>query len=249
MSHGFFTTILIQPIYNVFVYLIDFFPGHSAGLAIITLTVFLRLVFYPIFAQGMRTQYAMKRIEGQMEEIKIKYKGDAALRGKKTMELLKVNNIRPFFSFLALLIQLPVFIALYFVFLREGFPAVALDLLYSFTPVPETIATVFLGLLDLTAKHNIILSIIVGAAQFAQSYVSQMSITIPANIPPERAQMMNMQRKMMIYFIPLLMMSVTYTLPGAPGLYILTNALASLVQELIVRRRFLHESLPVVEVA
>lgn len=246
MSHGIFTTLLIQPIYNAFIFLISVIPGHSAGLAIIVLTVFLRLVFYPTFSQAMRTQYGMRRIEGQLEEIKQTYKNDAAERGKKTMELMKANNVRPFMSFLVILIQLPVFIALYIVFLREGFPVIAHDLLYSFTLVPDTVGIIFLNVLDLTVKHNIVLTIIVGLVQFAQSYIAQAGVTSPAHIPPEKAQMMAMQRKMMLYFIPLLMASVAYTLPGAAGLYLLTNALASLIQEVIVRRRFMRESVPAI---
>jgi YidC/Oxa1 family membrane protein insertase len=242
MSHSLFTTILIQPIYNAFIFLISVIPGGNAGFAIIVLTLFLRLVFYPTFSQAMRTQYGMRRIEGEMEEIKEKYKNDAAERGRKTMELMKANNVRPFMSFLAVLIQLPVFIALYIVFLREGFPAIAHELLYTFTPVPQAVGIVFLGVLNLTVKHNIALTLLVAAAQYFQARVAQSGQTLPAKITPERAQMLAMQKNMMIYFLPLLMGSVAFSLPGAAGLYLLTNTLASLAQEIVVRRKFVKEA-------
>lgn len=238
MEHGIFTTVLIQPIYNAFIFLISIIPGHSAGFAIILLTLLIRLIFYPTFSQAMKTQWGMRRIEGQMEEIKEKYKDNTALRGEKTMALMKANNVRPFASFAALLIQLPVFIALYIVFIREGFPEIVQNLLYSFTPVPDMVGIVFLGILDLTHNHNIALAVIVAAAQYVQSRVSQGGTPPPAaNIKPEKAQMMAMQKNMLLYFIPLLMASVAYSLPAAAGLYLLTNAFASLVQDILVRRK------------
>jgi YidC/Oxa1 family membrane protein insertase len=236
MTHSWFTTILIQPIYNVFIALIAYIPTHDAGIAIILLTLILRGVFLPTFARAMRTQHAMRSVEGDIAKINQEHKDDAVLRGQKTMELFKKHDIRPFSSILALLIQLPVFIALYAVFLREGFPKIATDLVYSFTPTPSEVSSVFLGFLDLTHSHLIVLALIVAGAQYLQSRIS--AGTMPSNLPPEKEQMMLMQRQMLLYFFPFMMGFITYTLPAAAGLYLLTNALVSIAQEFAIARKY-----------
>ncbi len=236
MLHNLFTTFLVQPIYNVFVGLIAFIPGHDAGIAIVLLTLIIRGIFLPTFAGAMRTQHAMKRVEGELAEINKEHKNDAALRGQKTMELFKKHDIKPFSSILALLIQLPVFIALYAVFLREGFPALAQNLLYSFTPIPSTVSIYFLHFLNLTTSHLIPLAILVAAVQYAQSKLS--AGPMPTNLPPEKTQMMLMQRQMLLYFLPFMMGFIAYTLPAAAGLYLLTNALVSVAQEFAIARKY-----------
>ncbi len=239
MEHSWFTTILVQPIYNAFVGLISILPGADAGLAIIALTLIIRGIFLPTFATAAKTQHAMRRVEGKVAEINEKYKKDAVERGRKTMELFKEHGIRPFSSILALLIQLPVFIALYAVFLREGFPEIAKDLLYSFTPTPEIVEHVFLGFLDLTEAHIIPLAIIVVAVQYLQSRIS--AGEMPQGLPEARKQMMLMQRQMLLYFLPFMMGVVSYTLPAAAGLYLLTNAAVSIVQEFLIVRKYKKE--------
>lgn len=236
MIHSVFTTLLVEPIYNVFIALITYIPGHDAGIAIILLTLIIRGIFFPTFAQAMRTQHAMKRVEGDLAEINKKHKNDAQERGRKTMELFKEHQIRPFASILALLVQLPVFIALYAVFLREGFPKISHELLYSFTPLPQTVQAIFLGFLDLTHSHLIPLAILVAVVQYAQSKIS--AGAMPTNLPEEKAQMMLMQRQMLLYFLPFMMGFITYTLPAAAGLYLMTNALISVFQELLIARKY-----------
>ena len=236
MIHTIFTKVLIEPIYNVFVTLITYIPGHDAGIAIILLTLILRGIFLPTFAQAMRTQHAMKSVEGELAEINKKHKDNPTERGRMTMELFKENNIRPFASMLALLIQLPVFIALYAVFLREGFPALSHQLLYSFTPLPSSVQVLFLGFLNLTHNHLIPLAILVAAVQYTQSRIS--AGAMPKSTDPQKEQMMTMQRQMLMYFLPFMMGFITYTLPAAAGLYLMTNALVSVVQELLIARKY-----------
>lgn len=239
MIHALFTTLLVQPIYNVFIFLIAYIPGHDAGIAIILLTLILRGIFLPTFTKAMRTQHAMRRVEGDIAKINEQYKSDAAERGRRTMELFKQHNIKPFSSILSLLIQLPVFIALYAVFLREGFPQIAHELLYSFTPTPDFVQPLFLRFLDLTHSHLLWLALLVAAIQYVQSRLSVGKM--PANLSPEREQMMLMQRQMLLYFFPFMMGFITYTLPAAAGLYLGVNALISIAQEFAIARKFKQE--------
>ncbi len=232
-----FTVVLIEPIYNAFVALIAYIPGHDAGFAIIALTILIRLIFLPAFTQALRTQHGMRRIEPELDAIKEKYKDNKQEQARLTMELFKARGIKPFATFFSLLIQLPVFIALYAVFLREGFPQIATHLLYSFTPTPESVGIIFLGILNLTIPKNIILALLVAGIQFFQSRLSMGAMKAAANTAkPEKAQALMIQRQM-LYMIPVVMGIVGYTAPAAAGLYLLTNALITLLQELVVRRK------------
>lgn len=233
---AFFTTVLIEPIYNAFVALITFMPGHDAGLAIIALTILIRIIFLPAFSQALKTQHGMRRVEPELEAIKEKYKSDKQEQARQSMELFRKHGIKPFATFFSLLIQLPIFIALYAVFLREGFPELASHLLYAATPLPEFVQVVFLGFLDLTVSKNVLLALVVAGVQLVQSRLSLGTLKPTEGIKPEKAQMLAIQRQM-LYMIPVVMGVVAYTAPAAAGLYLLTNAVISLLQELLVRRQ------------
>ncbi|HVU79759.1 MAG TPA: YidC/Oxa1 family membrane protein insertase, partial [Candidatus Paceibacterota bacterium] len=102
-----FETILIQPLYNLFVFLIGIVPGGDVGLAIILLTLLIRAVFYPAFAASIRTQMGMQAAQGEIDEINRKHKDDSEARARATLALYKERGIHPFASVLALLVQLP----------------------------------------------------------------------------------------------------------------------------------------------
>ena len=87
--------------------------------------------------------------------------------GKKMLELYKENKINPFAGLFLIIIQIPVVIALYFVF-RSGFPAVNLDILYSFVPTPTMVDTNFLNFIDLSANNNILVALLAGVSQYYQ---------------------------------------------------------------------------------
>src|ERR1700684_4368976 len=91
-----FTTILIQPIYNVFVLLVDVMPHGDAGLAIISLTLLMRIVLYPLFSASIRTQMGMAAMQPELDAASEKYKADQEKLGKVRMELLKKYNVNPF---------------------------------------------------------------------------------------------------------------------------------------------------------
>ncbi len=233
-----FETYLVQPIYNIFIYLIGLMPYSDVGFAIIALTLLVRAVFYPAFASSIRTQMGMQAVQGDIDEINKTYKDNATERGKRTMELLKKNKIRPFSSILALLIQLPILFALYAAFFREGLPKIATQILYPFVPVPQAVNMEFLGVLHLGVNHNIFLTAIVAALQYGVMWFSVARIKKGAkNIAPEKEMVQKTQQQLMLYFFPILMGVVTYSLPGAVGLYFAATNLVSIGQELYISRQ------------
>ena len=233
-----FQTFIIQPIYNVFIYFIGVMPHGDVGLAIIALTLLMRAVFYPAFAASIRTQLGMQAIQEDIDEINKKYKDDPTEKGKRTMELFKEHRIRPFSSFLALLIQLPIFFALYYAFFREGLPKIAANLLYSFVSVPKVVNMEFFGLVNLRVAHNIPLTLLVAGLQYGVMWFSVARIKSGSKkVSPERDAAQKTQQQLMLYFFPAMMGVICFSLPAAVGVYFATTNLVSLGQEWLIRRQ------------
>ena len=220
----------------MFIFLIGVMPAGDVGLAIIALTLMVRIVFYPAFTASIRTQMGMQAVQGELDEINKLYKDNAEERGRRTMALFKEHKVRPFASIVALLVQIPIFLALYFTFLREGLPNISTNLLYSFVHAPTTINIEFLGILNLLSAHVIPLAIIVGGLQYL---VARYSLARTPNTggAKERTAAHHMQQRMMLYFLPAVIAVVSYTLPAAAGLYFAAGNIISLGQEWLIRRQ------------
>ena len=231
-----FEELLIKPLYNGFVYLIGVVPQGDVGLAIIVLTLIVRAIFYPAFAASIRTQMGMQAAQGELDEINKKYKDDPKVRTERTMALFKEKKIRPLAGLVALLIQIPIFIALYLVFFREGLPEIDTNLLYSFVSVPAVVQTNFFGLLDLLGTYNIILAAIVGGTQYLVTRLS-LARTPAKPSSPDKEAAHRMQRTLMLYMLPGLMTVLTYTFPAGVGLYFVTGNLVSITQEWYLRKQ------------
>ncbi len=234
-----FHTFLVQPIYNAFIYLIGIMPGGDVGFAIIALTLIIRIIFYPAFASSIRTQMGMQAIQGELDDINTKYKDNPEERTRRTMALFTEHKVRPLSGFLALLVQVPVFIALYYAFFREGLPKIDASQLYSFVQVPHVVSVSFLGFVDLLAKHNIVLAAVVFGLQFFVAYVSLLRVKGSASkvLSPEKAAAQRLQQQMMLYFLPALIGIISYSLPAAVGIYFCAGNVVSLGQEWVIRRQ------------
>src|SRR3989344_2290766 len=131
MISSVFHAVLLDPFYNALVLILSYVPYADIGIAIILLTVAVRLLFLPVFSKTIKTQIVMKRLEPELAQIKETYKKDPTEQAKRVMALYKDNKVSPFASLFVALIQIPIFLALYFVFLR-GFPDINVELLYPF---------------------------------------------------------------------------------------------------------------------
>jgi YidC/Oxa1 family membrane protein insertase len=238
-----FHTLLINPFYNAFIYLVGVMPHGDVGLAIIAMTLVMRAIFYPLFASNIRTQMGMQAVQGELDEINKQYKDNPEERGRRTMELFKEHKVRPLSAFLALLVQIPVFISLYYAFFREGLPKIATQLLYPFVHAPAVVNTNFLGFLNLLTPHNIVLACIVALLQYGvvRFSLSRMKKPNPpvggpkAQTDKDRAQAL--QQQMMLYFLPGLMGIVSYSVPAAVGIYFSAGSVVSLAQEWVIQRQ------------
>lgn len=233
-----FQTYLVQPIYNVFMFLVGHMPDGDAGLAIIAMTLVMRFVLYPVFTSSIRTQMGMQAMQPELDTMSERYKDDKEALARERMALLKKYKVNPFAGIVALILQLTLLIALYFAMFREGFPAVDHALLYSFVQAPVTISTNFFGLLDLLVPHHIILALLVGGSQYLAIRLTLMRTPAPQGASKDKLAAHQMQQQMMRYFMPALMAVFSYFFAGAVGLYFLTSNVVSLGQEILVRRQF-----------
>ncbi|HEY4499137.1 MAG TPA: YidC/Oxa1 family membrane protein insertase [Candidatus Paceibacterota bacterium] len=238
MTHGFFTTVFSQPLYNGLVFLITLMPAADAGIAIIIFTILVRLVLYPLSKGSILTQMKLKSVEGEIALIKETIK-DKTAQAAKIMGFYKEKGLNPLSGFVLILVQIPIIFALYHIFLKSGLPIVDTSLLYSFITAPQSINMHFLGLLDISEK-SYLLAFICAVSQYFQA-----RLALPPAKPRQSnqtesfkdnlARSMNMQMR---YFFPIVVFFIVYSLSGTIALYWITTNVFSIAQEWYVRRNF-----------
>lgn len=236
-----FKTIFVEPLYNLLVFLVNVVPWHDVGLAIIALTLIVKFILSPLHAKAIKGQFRMKALEPKIREIKKMYP-DKQIQAAKTFELYKEYKISPLAGCLPVLIQLPIILALYRVFLG-GFNFDTMPL-YSFIHQPENVRLVFLGLVDLTAK-SIPFALLAGVTQYLQVHFS--AARNPVNTDPNdksmAANMSNMMGKQMKYFLPVFVAFISYQISAAIALYWSVNNIFTAVQEYLIHKKIMKESL------
>jgi YidC/Oxa1 family membrane protein insertase len=108
-----FTTIIVQPIFNLLVLIYALLPGHNFGLAIIIFTVVVRLILWPLVKKQLHQAKLMRKLQPDLKRIKKAAKGDKQKEGVLMMELYKERGINPFGSIGMLILQIPILIGLY----------------------------------------------------------------------------------------------------------------------------------------
>ena len=235
MISTFFHTVFYNPIYNALIALVAFVPGGDVGVAVILVTIIIRLILLPFSLSAARTQRAMKILEPKIKELKEKHKGDKEKEALETLALYKEAQVNPFASILTVFIQIPVLLALYWVFRYEPFSVINTALLYKFTPIPHAVSLEFLGLISVAGK-SLTLAICAGVTQFFQAHMALSGTMKPSDTAKQGGfqQMMGMQLK---YVFPFLIAIISYTTSGAVALYFTTTNLAGVLQEWYVRRQ------------
>ena len=228
-----FNIVLYQPLFNALIALYQFLPGRDFGIAVIVLTVIIRIILYPLMMKSIQSQKMISDLQPKMQEIQKKYKDNKEQQAKEMMNLYKKEKVNPFGGCLPLLIQLPIMIALYRVFWR-GLEPGAVKYLYSFIPNPGEIDPFFLGLINL-AQPILILAVIAGLAQFFQTKMIMVkNKKTTKNEKDQTANISNMMQKQMIYFLPIFTVIILLRLPSAIALYWIITALFSIFQQHLI---------------
>lgn len=110
-----FDIVVVQPIFNLLVLIYSVIPGADFGLALIVLTIIIRFLMWPLVKSQLHQVKVMRKLQPELKKIKVKAKGNKQQEGAMMMELYKTHGVNPFRSIGILLVQLPIFIALYHV--------------------------------------------------------------------------------------------------------------------------------------
>lgn len=108
-----FHTFVEQPVFNLLVFIYGLIPGHDLGVSIIIFTAVIRLALWPLVKKQLHQAKAMKKLQPKLKTIKESAKGDRQKEARLQMELYKEHGVKPFSTIGTLIIQLPIFIALY----------------------------------------------------------------------------------------------------------------------------------------
>src|SRR3989344_606433 len=159
-------TVLYEPLLNALAFLVSVIPGGDIGFAVIILTVAVKLILLPLSHRSIASQAEMQMLQPELNKIK-ESGASKEEQARATFELYKKHKVNPFSGCLLMLLQIPIIFALYYVFLKGiSFEA---GYLYSFVHVPDSVNTMFLGLVDITAK-SAPLAVLAGVSQFLQAY-------------------------------------------------------------------------------
>jgi YidC/Oxa1 family membrane protein insertase len=227
-----YQVIFYQPILNILVYFYGTIAFRDFGIAVILVTILIRLILYPLFHKSTKQQMAMQSIQPKIKKIQETHKNDKEKQAQALMELYKEHGVNPFSSIFLIIVQLPIMIALYWV-VRSGLTPGELQGLYSFIPQPQTINPLFLGLINL-AKPSIILILLAAVAQYFQA-----RLAIYQN--PDRTAPLSSTEKMarqMTFIGPIITIFIFYNLPAAVGLYWLVTSLFSILQQVVINKHF-----------
>lgn len=230
-----FTVFLYNPLFNALVLLYLYIPGRDFGIAVIVLTIIIRIILYPLMVKSLKSQKTLAELQPKLQEIQEKHKNDKEKQTKEMMALYKREKINPFGGCLPLLIQFPILIALYRVF-YSGLGMNTMHHLYGFVPNPGTINTGFLGLINLS-QPSIALAVIAGIVQFFQSKTMTPPTAKPQQKKDQMSQFSDIMQKEMLYFFPVLTVFILWRLPSAIGLYWVITGIFSIYQQYLVNHQ------------
>lgn len=163
-----FDLFIFEPILNFLIIILGVLPYSNLGVAIILVTLVVRFILYPSSKKSLEAQRKIASIRPQLKEIEKKYKDNRQKRAEAQLALYKEQGVNPLSTLsFPLLIQLPLLIGLYRVFIVDFANSGAQEYLYSFVSYPETIGIYLLGI-NLSESHWII-ALVAAIAQYLQA--------------------------------------------------------------------------------
>ncbi|MGE4232133.1 MAG: membrane protein insertase YidC [Bacteriovoracia bacterium] len=183
---------------------------HNYGIAIILLTIFVKLLTYPLTYKSMKSMKDMQRIQPQLARLRERYKDDKEKLNKEMLQLMRANGYNPMSGCFPILIQMPVFFALY----RVLFGAI------------DLYGQPFFGWIqDLSAKDPFFVTpVLLAIIMFLQQKMTPTTTTDPA------------QQKMMM-MMPVIFGVMMLWLPSGLTLYMLINSLVSILQQVLINKK------------
>lgn len=201
------------------------------GLAIIVLTILIYFLLYPLTLKSLKTMKQMQLLQPHMARLKEEYKSNPQKLNKEIMELYRKNKVNPFSGCLPMILQMPVFIALYNVLSRSIELKGAKFLWIKDLSMPDAFLKLPFTLPFLGNLINLLPILMLVAM------VWQQKLSTPKGAPQDE------QQKMMALMMPIMFGVIFYNLPSGLVLYWLTNtAIMILNQEFVLKKMQLIES-------
>ncbi|MDQ3075756.1 MAG: YidC/Oxa1 family membrane protein insertase [bacterium] len=233
MLTNLWNTVLYDPLVNALAFLISIVPGEDVGIAVIILTILVKIALLPLSGASIKSQAKMTLLAPELEKIK-KSGTSKEEQARLTFELYKKHKTNPFSGCLLVLIQIPIIFALYYVFLKGlNFES---GVLYSFIPTPQNLNMNFLGFLDLSSK-SIFLAVLAGISQYFQAYFMPKPATssaTPGSFQESFAKSMHMQMK---YVFPFIVAFIAYSVSGAIALYWVVSNIFAIGQQIYLKKK------------
>ncbi|MCL2448564.1 MAG: membrane protein insertase YidC [Polyangiaceae bacterium] len=206
---------MFSPVAKVLVTIIAWIHAHvtfgSWGLAIIGLTLALKIVLFPLTWKQIQSTVAMRRLKPEIDALNEKFKDDAQAKNLAMMELWRKHKVNPLGGCLPAVVQMPIWLAFY----------------ATLQTAVEFYHTTFLWFSDLSAPDPFfVLPLVLGGAMIIQQ-----------RIVPQQG-MDPVQQKMMTWLMPGVFTFMMLFLPAALGIYMLTNSALSITQQLVIEKMF-----------
>ena len=216
-----FNTLFYQPVFEVFKFIYYHLAFENLGLSVIFLTILVKMVLFPFFYKSIRTQILMGKLQPLIVKIQKDFKDDPKKQTELMFDLYRKYKINPILHFILLLLQFPIFIALYRV---------------SAGGVTFFHNSIFLGFIDLK-KPSLFLAVLTGLFQYTQGVLaapvskkSKDNHLIKQGRQQKINNMTNIGFALFSFFILL-------KLNAAIGLYWSTMVLTQILQEMYIRNK------------
>lgn len=224
---------LYEPLLNALAFLVSVIPGGDVGLAVIVLTVVVKLILLPLSHRSIESQAEMSMLQPELNKIK-QSGASKEEQARLTFELYKKHKVNPFSGCLLVLIQIPIIFALYYVFLRgisfeNGY-------LYSFIQVPDNVNMMFLGLIDITQK-SLMLGVLAGLSQYLQAHFMPKPAVSSAGQGSFGESFQKSMHLQMKYIFPFVVAFIAWSISGAVALYWITSNVFMVGQQIYIKRK------------
>lgn len=266
-----FELIVVQPIFNLLLFIYSILPGADFGIAIIIFTIIIRFALWPLVVKQLHQVKAMRKLQPELKKIKAASKGNRQAESMQMLELYKKHEVKPFRSILMLLIQLPIFIALFqviqiFTTHRDQIAHFTYGFMQNLKPVQDLLANpdnfneMFLGFVDLTSHAfqtngiNIFLVLLAVAAAYTQYIISKQTSPTTSSKrlrdvlaeagegkQPDQAELNAVMMSKMVKFLPFMMFFIMMSLPGALVLYYVVSNVFAAIQQHFLLKRDAEE--------
>ena len=251
-----FRTFITKPFLNFLIFAGSWLPGHNLGLAIIILTLLVKILLFFPTQHALEGQKKMQMLQPKLDELKKKHGSDPQRMQEETLKLWKEYKVNPFQSCLPTLIQFPILIGLFYVIRDGSVLGLSRHLIYPFyQDLGWQFGTMFLGL-DLLNPSWFIMPPLLVFLQFMQMKLTfaiaarkkrnaagkdaEKKIIDVGEKKKEPLSATDMQQKVFLYVFPIMIGAFAFQFPAAVSLYWGVSTLFAIGQQILVNREHLR---------